>query len=373
MIAAVALGLSWAQGVESQSRSDADLLEDVEALIPEYQAALSARDARRLELQASARPSPTPTEVGQVGPIRIVTLPDELEVATSLFEEVWREDFPWIAESPSVRAYTFVFQWRAQLQMFEVSRGPDEPVMRIDLSRVWAPSREHAKDGIRDALARALLQDFPPRSPMSQWMTARGFPDEASAYRLLAISTESAAQGCYAGRIDACGVALGFGFADAAGRMPEWFTPEQRREMVERAAGSDDPPDGRIDRNGPSYVRCVVDNDASACDALLEGLEWVEWTPVSDRLRSHLLWHAVALGGDGAWGRALERRGEPMPDVLAHVAQRPVEELLADWRADLFANHPDVHAGLGGRGTRVLFWTLIFAAFAMRSTRWRLD
>jgi hypothetical protein len=54
------------------------------------------------------------------------------------------------------------------------------------------------------------------------------------------------------------------------------------------------------------------------------------------------------------------------------MAGRPIEQLVAEWRVDLMAARPDVQAGLGGRGSRVLLWSLIFMAFALRSTRWRL-
>jgi len=93
---------------------------------------------------------------------------------------------------------------------------------------------------------------------------------------------------------------------------------------------------------------------------------------VSDRLRAHALWFAVRLGGEGAWQRALERADAPPSEVLAHVSGLPIDEFLAAWRDEMIANRPDARAGLGGKGTRVLMWSLIFAALAMRSTRWRL-
>jgi hypothetical protein len=33
---------------------------------------------------------------------------------------------------------------------------------------------------------------------------------------------------------------------------------------------------------------------------------------------------------------------------------------------------PEIHDGLGAQASRVLLWVLALAAFAMRSTRWRL-
>jgi hypothetical protein len=137
--------------------------------------------------------------------------------------------------------------------------------------------------------------------------------------------------------------------------------------MVERAAAS-----GRVDRDEPSYRRCVEENDARACDPILAELDWVTNPPISDRLRAHVLWYAAREGGESAWARAIETADAPIPEALARIADRPVDQLVADWRAYVVAARPDVHAGLGGRGTRVLLWSLIFVALAMRSTRWRL-
>jgi hypothetical protein len=137
--------------------------------------------------------------------------------------------------------------------------------------------------------------------------------------------------------------------------------------MVEAAAVA-----GRVDTDATPYRRCVEENDADACDPVLANLDWVTSLPSSDRLRAHLLWFAARTGGEGAWQRLLAHRDAPMPEALAELAARPVEQLVAEWRADVVAHRPDVQAGLGGRGTRALLWSLIFVAFAMRSTRWRL-
>ena len=364
------LGGAWPASSAAQQPGEEALLRNIDELIPQYTEALAARDARLRASEAAER-RPTPTDTAQVGPMRIVTIPDELDVARELFDEVWREDFPRVTESASLRGHTFVFQWRTRLRSLEVSPGPDGQLIRVDMSRSWAPTRDHAKAGIRDAIARALVRDFPDGSPMRGWLSFQAYPDTESAYRLLAISTTGATQQCLVGDIDACQAALGFGLTDATDDLPRWFDPQERQEMV-RAARANGSADSRVDRDGPLHRGCVEENDVRACDALLAELEWVVWLPVSDRIRAHVLWYAVRAGGEGAWRRALERREAPMPEVLTHVSGLPVDELVADWRADLIGHRPDVHAGLGGKGTRVLLWVLIFAAFAMRSTRWRL-
>jgi hypothetical protein len=270
-----------------------------------------------------------------------------------------------VIESPSLRGHTFVFQWRTRLRPLSVVPGPD--FIDVDISRVWAPTRTSAAVVVADAIARTLAADFPAGSPMAEWLTYRASPDGERAYRVLAGGESGATRDCLVGETSACMAALGFGFRDRADRLASWFTDEERQAMVERAAEN-----GRLDRDGPPYRRCIEENDARACDPILAELDWVTRSPVSDRLRAHLLWYAALTGGDGAWERALGSAEAPVPEALARIAGRPVERLVADWRTDVVAMRPDVHAGLGGRGTRALLWSLIFAALAMRSTRWRL-
>jgi hypothetical protein len=310
---------------------------------------------------------PTPVDTVTVGPLRIVTTPDEVEPARDLFSEVWLERFPNVSASPSLASRTFVFQWRASYSPLNVQPGPDQQLVGVEISRVWAPTRARAKALVADAIARALVSDFPNRSPMNQWLTLTADPGPELAYRHLASGTNGATGGCLAADVAACMAALGLRLSDSESRLDEWFSPQERREMVGNAALAE-----RVDRDGILYRRCFEENDANACNPLLADLDWVASLPTSDRLRAHLLWFAARVGGEGAWLRALDRVDEPMPEVLASMSGRPLEQLVAEWRADVVANRPNVQAGLGGKGTRALFWSLIFVAFAMRSTRWRL-
>jgi hypothetical protein len=347
---------------------EAELIARIEALRPEFEAAEAARDARQREVQAARRPSEAvPLDTVQVGPMQIVSLPGESDVARDLFTAVWRERFPGAGASPSLRERTFAFQWRARLRRFYVEPSPDGHVIELHLSRVWAPTRARAEMVIAEAVAQALAADFPDATPVAEWLTYESNVADEAAYRLLAGSGSGATRECLTGDTPACMAALGFGLRDAVDRVAEWFPDEGRQAMVEQAGES-----GRVDRDEPAYRRCVEENDARACDPILAELDWVTNPPVSDRLRAHVLWYAAREGGENAWARALEAADAPVPEALARIADRPIDQLVAEWREYVVAARPDVHAGLGGRGTRVLLWSLIFVALAMRSTRWRL-
>jgi hypothetical protein len=370
--------------IAAQQPTEEELTSRIDALMPAY---LEAREAWNAYLQAQNAAEvalATPADTVLVGPIRIVTMPDQSETAAALFEEVWREEFGAVEESPTLREYTFAFQWRARLRDFTVfTRRQDrqdgqEWIVRVDISRIRTPTREQAKETVRAAIARVLSQDLPPGSPIRS--TARPMPyrNDATVYRLLAVTPSGATRACLGGDTGGCLAALGMGLGDAAAELPAWFAPEQRQAMVEQVDEFQRGRDGvggwtpRLDRDDPLARRCVEADDFGACDEVLASLDWVSSVPTSPDIRSHLFWYAVLTGGEGAWVRVLERAESPTPELLEHVSELPLEELVGRWRAHLVESRPDAHAGLGATNLTVLLWALICAALAMRSTRWRL-
>ena len=69
--------------------------------------------------------------------------------------------------------------------------------------------------------------------------------------------------------------------------------------------------------------------------------------------------------------RAIVLRSHGGPEVLERASGGDLETLVADWRTSLVAHRPSAYAGSGRSAVVVVFWTLILAGFAMRSTRWR--
>ncbi len=370
MAAALLLALQMPAGIAAQELTEEELIRRIESLQAEHDAARSARDARLAALRAEEA-QPTRVDTVQVGPVRIVTLPGETEAARELFAEVMRETFPGTDASRSLRRHLFTFQWSLRLRQLDVIPDEGDQVVRLDLNRAWARTPDDAKAVIRSSIARALLAvDFPHGSPMRGWLTSTQYPPEMDAYRILVLTNAGATQDCLAGSAAACGASLGFGFAGSGDELQRWYTVAQRREIVGRVALEERLTD-RAEQDDLVVRSCIEDVAAEACDSLLRDLDWVTWVPVSDRLRTHAFWYAVRRGGDGAWERAMERAEAPVADVLSYASGMPIEAFLEAWRGAVIESRPQ-RAGLGGRGTRVLLWSTIFAMLAMRSTRWRL-
>ncbi|HUP52200.1 MAG TPA: hypothetical protein VM198_06980 [Longimicrobiales bacterium] len=293
--------------------TEAELLRRIESLRLGHEEARVAAEAaeRRRALDAAARPRLAALIV-EVGPLRIVTLPEQAELAADLFGDVWRESFDAVAGSPALAEHVFVFQWawrRVEPLSVDAAATGGAPVHRVELTRAWARTRGVARARIRDAVWEVLRSDIPDDSPLAGWTTRTGYPSTQRVARLVTMSPLETNRACLAGETSACLAALGLA-ADAMSVPPE--------------------------------------------------------TPAM------LLLEAIRIGGDGAWARLLEASEAAPLDALAHAAGVDTDALLAAWRTAVLNERPELHAGLGAQAARVLLWMLALAACAMRSTRWRL-
>ncbi len=310
-----------------------------------------------------------PTRTLKVGPLEVLALVEQGDLAWELFTEVWRDDFCSVTGSPALESSTFAFEWWRTAPS-EIGWTPtpatDGPTMRrVEVSRVYVPARDRLKSSVTTAVWSALRDDFPAGSPMRNWLGHADYLSGAEAYRVLAVTPSAANRACLSGDTSACTAALGI--ADVASR-PEWFTMEEKQRMVAVAA---QPWMGRADRDEPEVRACLEEDAEASCNRVVGRLDWVEMSSAPNSVKTHLLWHAMRAGGAGAWARAIERAEARPAEVLVAAAGQPLDQLLRTWQVDLARQRPDVHAGLAGGGMAVLFWSLVLAGFAMRSTRWR--
>ncbi len=309
------------------------------------------------------------TVLRRVGPFEVLALVEQGDLAEEMFTDVWRNDFSSVTGSPALESSTFAFEWwrTAPSEVgWTLTPAVDGPTMRrVEVSRLYVPGRDRLRASVTTAVWSALRDDFPDGSPMRDWLGYADYLPGAGAYRMLAVTPSAANRACLAGDTPACAAALGV--ADVAAR-PEWFTREEKQRMLGVAV---QPWMGRADRDEPDVRACLEENVESACDRVVGRLGWVEMSTAPSSVKTHLLWYAIHVGGDSAWARAVERADANPAEVLVAVSGQPLDQLLRCWQVDLVRQRPDVHAGLAGGGLTVLFWSLVLAGFAMRSTRWR--
>jgi hypothetical protein len=357
----------------SAQQTEADLVRRIDSLRLELEEATDAvvnvMNRRTTERSAERRAAIRTVEVG---PLRVMAPIEQADLAAELFESVWREDFYAITGSPSLQRSIFTFElWRTQpteVYLVAMTDAPGLTVRRVEIARSWVPTRDALRAHVRDAIWIALRDDFPIGTPMRTWLGDTRWVGHEDAYRALATIGTGASRSCLAGDIRACSATLRLSSAEPA-RLAEWFTPGQRRGVVRRATQLGN---GRSEARDPLAVACLDRNDLGACDAVLARIDWADDTPTATEVLVSALWHGVSVGGEGAWQRGIQDPGSSPEAILERASGMSGDSLVAAWRAVLLEHRPTVHAGLGRSAVVALFWGLILAGFAMRSTRWRL-
>lgn len=223
-----------AQNGDTQERQ-AELMQRLDSLVPILAEAQAEADAVKARCLADIRSRSAPAvDTISIGPVRVVTLPDQVDEARELFGEVLSE-FEVFNDSPTMRAGFITFQWATEFQgiYLEPESGPVQHVQH----RRWR-SRGHVRDAIRGAVAGMLQSDLWESRITREWLNARiGTPDDlARSYRELVALPSQMSQKCLAGEGDACWSALGL---DASGTsLEEWYTPQERHAYAVRVWGN---------------------------------------------------------------------------------------------------------------------------------------
>jgi hypothetical protein len=167
---------------------------------------------------------------------------------------------------------------------------------------------------------------------------------------------------CYQGDLDACADALGLRYDSAA--MLRWYNGRQQREMVQRA--------GPFVAYSRDARRCVDEGDPDRCAAAMRA-RWPEGlpAPLLTDTRTSLIGVALAIGGDGAWGRFLTGEGS-LAARLERAAGVPLERVVASWRDAVLAARSPAPVVPVSHALATIVWVGLLGAAATRSSRWRL-
>lgn len=373
-----------AQTEPQEPRTATELAEHIEELMPRLEASRFAMEAA-LERQRAEESRETHPQVDTVtiGPLRVVTPPEQSELAARLFGEVWRDDFAGVGGSPALERRLFTFQWSVSPQHIYVSETDGTVASRLMLSRLRYRTEQSVKDRIRFEIAYALVDDFDRlRSPIARWLTGVHADDldPTVAYRQLAraASLGGPFQGCLSGDLDACWTMDGLDEPDPFASLTDAFSEDEQRAIVERVFPLLPVSSQRlVEQAGGTtkMLECIQQKSDAVCagmlDTELDGYLHLLLRDGRNALRWTLFFHAVDLGGEGAWDRALATADAPPGQVLTEVSGMDRRALIASWRDTVETGRP-AQATFGGARWTVLVWVLIFLAFASRSTRWRL-
>lgn len=344
-------------------------LDSLRPLLAEARRDLDARNARITEARRAAAAAAARIDtllVGGVG-LRVLTPASQSQATRELFEEVWDETFADLGHSPSLGRSTVTFQRKFG------SGTPihvDGQAQSISVDP-WS-SRERTKAEVRRLLSSLMVHDLrPARNRVGIWLRSDPLSPAPlrDIYRRIAVTRSKVTRECLAGDVEACGSAMALDVTQDFDQLGEWYTAEERRGLVVDRLGFFRGPYAALRR------RCVDQADQSACDellGLLSGSGVGQWAPLGPDVRESLVAYALEVAPPGSWERLVEDPGMTPREALEHASGQPVDVLLAGWRDRLLASRPSAFGPLIPSSGRTLAWTLLFAALALRSTRWRL-
>lgn len=349
----------------SAQQTEAELVQRLDSLRPLMEASdaeLEAYEARRDERAAALAAAAASVDTLRVGLMTVLTPSGQAEVARDLVREAWDERYADVSSSPGVEGTTFVVRWSDDPAPIH-ARGA---VQRVENAR--SIPRARMLEQIRFSIGQTLRNDLVGQArEVGRWVPddPHRDHDRASIYRQLATTRSVSTHRCLEGDVDACAASLGLGVEEDA--LEIWYTPEERRALVASV-----PNIGRTRLAVPQWNACVQAGDFAACDALLRDVRGGAWPPLPGSTRASLVGFALRRGGAGAWGRLIGSPDTPPERALELASGLPLETLVSEWRSWIIDGRPETYGGLPQRGGLALLWTLAFAAFATRSTRWRL-
>jgi len=192
--------------------------------------------------------------------------------------------------------------------------------------------------------------------------------ERAGVYVRLVTAPFEASRRCLIGDISACRDALDlFGRGDPVAR---WYRSARERRSVVLNTFT-----GYFDRGTHlATLQACANGSDSACTQLLRSLPPGGLPrPLTHDARTTLVDVALHLGGRDAYHRLAASVGLPIADRLAAAGGIAIDSLLSRWRAEILASRP-TPVSLPPWGLWIaLGWTILFAVFGLRSSRWRVN
>lgn len=284
-----------------------------------------------------------------------------------MYTKVWEEDYaPFVTHSEALDRTMFTFGWSAQsVRIIMTSEH-----QRAE-GRIWH-RRSEMERRVREAIGKTLERDLSDigdgsvtASSLFRWRSGPVMPPTQLdwMYRQIATVPSLAVRECLEGTEGACWESLGL---SEGSQLDRWYTRDEVRRLALISSR-------RREREARLEIQACEDGAYMSCEELLRQFrDPASLMPLSPESRAVMLWVALRMGGEGAWDRLLEDRSATPAEAILYASGSSAAELEAEWRALALESRPQVNAGLSTTKWMVLFWSIIFAALAMRSTRWRL-
>lgn len=344
-----------------------ELLDRIEALTPEVERAAAESRAAQERRLGTVDSGPT-LDTLMIGPVQVVTLPEQRSLALQIFGEALDHFGPWLDENPALRAQVITFQWATDPVVIPV----EGQHRRVEGTRLR--DRAYMVRGATTAIG-SIASAAAAGSGVHEWFSGPVTePEVAEAvYRVLATFPSVANKRCFENGGRACLTALGLGLDDFP--YDDWYSEAERRRLVashyyvRRRDRIADTEEGRM------LSACLDVGDIPACDRFLGEAIYrsVSVAPLGHNdARPLLLYLALQAGGDGAWDRLVADPDMTPTEALEAASGLTAEELADQWHAWVMAQRPASHAGLGGTTLITVLTILAFVALSMRSTKWRL-
>jgi hypothetical protein len=339
-------------------QTEEELLRHLQELQPRLDSAHAAADAARARAKAREQARRVASiDTLRIGPLHVLAPSDQHDAAEAFYRDVWEKEYaPFVDASPVLDSTTFTFQWAPVLGLIPVD-GPARRVERL----AWRPASS-VRDGVATAIGMALGSEMPDSLRAWAGREVRDLDELADVvFREVTSIPSLSNRRCIQGDADACWASLGLDLDDTP--LDEWYTPEERRAHV-AAFGS-------MRRAEPLRKTCVEEGSVAACDLYLS--QWFLPPPLPDQApRRALVWLALREGGAGAWSRLRADPSATPSEALSAASGLSAHELAARWRDWMMSGAPETRAMLDPHLLIDRLWIVAFAAFAMRSTRWRL-
>ena len=351
-----------AAGVLPSPTAQAQTVEEVRGRVVQLEQQRQEADDLARRVEAALLPK-SHVDTMAIGPITLVAMGDDLTLIRDAVDGTLQRLLDHLGSDidllQGVEIYALV---REHMIGFGLPPGMEE-------SHSIALYEETEAADLADRLVRMALEalDLTLDRALRDWLavgtlTLRSAADFVRAYESLATSPFEASSECLLGELGGCRLALGL--TETSQPLLTWYSEADRRTLVENLGR---PSERFFPNRATMYDRCV-EGDGESCSTFMKDRSIQP--PLPPKVRVTLVQHALAVGGDGAYGR-LYRAGGTMEERLTAAARVPGDSLIASWRAVLVdsAGHPT--AVSWPLGLAAVFWAMAFSAMALRSTRWR--